>query len=178
MQVNDTPSDIEDQLLVMAAQDGDMYAIDRLVRRWQKRLWHFAVRITDDETGAWDVTQESWLQAIRGLAKLNDPACFRAWIYRIVTNKALDWLKRRPKSPPLHTEPVQPASGESDDDRQVRQIVQRLKNNSRVVINLYYFEELSIGEISDALEIPAGTVKSRLHTARAELKQIWENTES
>ena len=71
-------SDIEDQLLVMDAQDGDAGAMEKLVRRWQKRLWQHAFRLTSDSQAAWDVTQQSWLGIIKGLRKLHDPANFKA----------------------------------------------------------------------------------------------------
>ena len=87
------PPYAEDQLLVMEAQDGDVRAMEALVRRWQKRLWQHALRLTDDREAAWDVTQQTWLGIIKGLRRLNDPARFRAWAYRITTNQAMDWLK-------------------------------------------------------------------------------------
>jgi DNA-directed RNA polymerase specialized sigma24 family protein len=70
-------SNIEDQLLVMDAQDGDAQAMEKLVTRWQKRLWQHAYRLTDDSQGAWDITQQSWLGIIKGLRKLHDPAKFK-----------------------------------------------------------------------------------------------------
>jgi len=67
---------IEDQLLVMDAQDGNTKAMEALVSRWQKKLWRHAFRLTADPQAAWDVTQQSWLGIIKGLRKLNDPANF------------------------------------------------------------------------------------------------------
>jgi len=88
-------SDIEDQLLVMDAQDGDANAMEKLVSRWQKRLWQHAFRLTADQQAAWDVTQQSWLAIIKGLRKLSDPANFKAWAYGITTNKSIDWIKKK-----------------------------------------------------------------------------------
>lgn len=85
---------IENQLLVMAAQDGDVEAWEKLVRRWQKKLWRYVFRLTYDVHSAWDITQQCWLEIIKGLRRLNDPACFKAWAYRIATNKSIDLLKR------------------------------------------------------------------------------------
>ncbi len=62
---------IIDQLLVMDAQDGDAQAMEKLVSRWQKRLWQHAFRLTSDSQAAWDVTQQSWLGIIKGLQKLS-----------------------------------------------------------------------------------------------------------
>jgi RNA polymerase sigma factor (sigma-70 family) len=91
----DSEEQLVDELLVMKCQDGDAGAMDRLVCCWQKRLWRYAYRLTDSPEAAWEVTQESWLGIIRGLSRLHDPARFRPWAYRIVTNKANDWLRKK-----------------------------------------------------------------------------------
>ena len=96
--MKDERSSVEDQLLVMDAQDGDAEAMDKLVSRWQKPLWQHAHRLTCDSQAAWDITQQAWLGIIKGLRKLNDPANFRAWAYRITTNKSIDWIKRRKRT--------------------------------------------------------------------------------
>ena len=85
---------IEDQILVMDAQEGNTNAMQKLVSRWQKRLWQHALRLTCDNQAAWDVTQQTWLDIIKGLRKLHDPANFRAWAYRITTNKSIDWIRK------------------------------------------------------------------------------------
>ncbi len=86
--------DIEDALLVMDAQDGNAEAMEKLVARWQKRLWSHAYRLVGNAEAAWDVTQQSWLGIIKGLHKLHDPENFKAWAYRITTNKSIDWTRR------------------------------------------------------------------------------------
>ena len=167
-------SHIENQLLVIAAQNADPAAMDELVCRWQEKLWRYVFRLTSDVHGAWDITQECWLEIIRRINKLNDPASFRPWAYRIATNKSIDWLKRRNRYRHIHLDSLQAGCDSRGGDPQVREIVRGLKEVSRVVLNLYYFEQLSVGEISDILEIPSGTVKSRLFKARSELKRSWE----
>lgn len=166
-----------DQLLVMNAQDGDARAFDTLVKRWQKRLWAYARRLTHNDDAAWDVTQEAWLAAINGLRKLNDPAAFRPWIYRIVMHKAANWIDQRQRSRQRnrtladHEATTNPSSSQSMD---MHQTVNNLPSDQRRVIELYYFEQLAVGEIAMVLDIPAGTVKSRLHHARDALRNLWE----
>ena len=92
--MQDERSNIQDQLLVMDAQAGDTGAMEKLVSRWQKRLWLHAFRLTGETQAAWDVTQQSWLGIIKGLRKLHDPANFKAWAYKITTNKSIDWIKK------------------------------------------------------------------------------------
>ena len=172
--MKDNLSKIENQLLVMTAQDGNAEAIEMLVRLWQKKLWQYAFRLTSDSHGAWDITQQCWLEIIKGLKKLNDPACFKAWAYRIATNKSIDWLKNKSKDQHISLDSIKVDCCQKDDDSRVKELVQRLKNDSRAILSLHYFEGLSITEISIALNIPQGTVKSRLFKARQELKQLWE----
>lgn len=170
----DNLSNIEDQLLVMDAQDGDANAMEKLVSRWQKRLWLHAYRLTSDPQASWDITQQTWLGIIRGLRKLNDPANFKAWAYRITTNKSIDWLKNKNRNQQTSLDLVEAGCCGEKSDLGVKELIQELKNDSRAILSLYYFEQLSIPEISIALNIPQGTVKSRLFKARDELKQLWE----
>ena len=158
----------------MDAQSGSVRAMDMLVSRWQKRLWQYAFNLTSDSEAAWDVTQESWLGIIRGLRRLNDPSNFRAWAYRIVTNKVNDWIKkkRRVKTTSIEELPDPPRAAKKDTG--VQEVLDRLDMTKQVVLSLYYLEQLSVSEISVALNIPKGTVKSRLHNARKELKELWE----
>jgi RNA polymerase sigma-70 factor, ECF subfamily len=170
----DESASIEDQLLVMEAQDGDAQAMETLVGRWQKRLWVHACRLTADHDAAWDITQQSWLGIIKGLRKLQDPARFRAWAYRIVTNKSLDWLRRRKAGPQTGLDVVHTLSAEENEEIGIVELLQKLDADKRTAVSLFYFEELSVFEIAEALRIPPGTVKSRLASARKELKTLWE----
>jgi len=172
--MKDNLSNIENQLLVMAAQSGSAAALEKLVCLWQKKLWQYVFRLTTDVHASWDITQQCWLEIIKGLKKLHDPTSFKAWAYRIATNRSIDWLKNKNKNQHTNLESIEVDLNQKDDDLQVKELVQRLKNDSRVILSLYYFEQLSISEISIALNIPPGTVKSRLFKAREELKQLWE----
>ncbi len=86
---------IQNQLLVMDAQEGSQVALEELVRRWYGQLWQHARRLTSDPQAAWDITQRSWYDIIKGLRRLEDPARFRAWAYQITTHRAMDWLRTR-----------------------------------------------------------------------------------
>lgn len=168
---------IEDQVLVMDAQNGDRQALETLVRRWQKRLWQHTYRLTAESQACWDITQQSWLDIIKGLRKLRDPARFPTWAYRIVTNKAADWLKSKQKRNYVNIDDVAPAETPSSENADVRELLQKLKENSRVILSLYYFEEFTVSEISQVLKAPVGTVKSRLFQARKEFNELWSKTQ-
>jgi len=172
--MKDERCDIENQLLVMDAQDGDAGAMEKLVSRWQRRLWQHAFRLTDDAQAAWDITQQSWLGIIKGLRKLHDPANFKAWAYGITTNKSIDWIKKTKAVKHISLEEVQEQQHKAKYDTGVKELLEKLDIRKRAVLSLYYFEQLDILEISTALNIPKGTVKSRLHNARKELKELWQ----
>jgi RNA polymerase sigma factor (sigma-70 family) len=168
------PAYLEDQLLVMNAQDGDARAMEELVRRWQKRLWQHAFRLTADPEAAWDITQQSWLGIIKGLGKLHDPEHFRAWAYQITTHKAVNWIKNRSREKHSAALPMEDPPQIRTEESGLRELLQKLDLKKRIVLMLFYFEELSVPEISTVLRIPSGTVKSRLHAGRTELKTLWQ----
>jgi RNA polymerase sigma-70 factor (ECF subfamily) len=167
-------TDIEDQLLVMDAQDGSIKAMEELVNRWQKKLWKHAYRLTEDSQASWDVTQQSWLGIIKGLRKLHDPANFKAWAYKITTNKAINWIKKNKKVKKLSLDDIQDQEQTIKKDIGIRELLLKLDIKKQAVLCLYYFEQLTVSEISMALKIPKGTVKSRLSNARKELKELYQ----
>ena len=165
---------LEDQILVMEAQEGDAQALETLVRRWQKRLWKHAFRLTGNPDAAWDVTQQSWLGIIKGLNKLHDPENFRAWAYRITTNKSINWIKKQDLERHATIPRTQDAGPLPSEESGIKELLETLDLKKQVVLMLYYFEELTVPEISSVLQIPRGTVKSRLHAGRNELKALWK----
>jgi len=158
----------------MDSQSGSSKAMEMLVERWQKRLWRHAYRLTSDVEAAWDVTQQSWLGIIKGLRKLHDPASFKAWAYRITTNKSVDWIKRAKAARRVKIDEIQDRQHEDKAETGVRELMEQLDVKKKVVLSLYYFEQLSVAEIGSVLKVPAGTVKSRLSNARRELKELWQ----
>jgi RNA polymerase sigma-70 factor (ECF subfamily) len=176
-----TPAEqIADEILVMDAQSGDRGAFDMLVSRWQKRFWRHAFNLTGRTEAAWDIAQESWLDIVRGLSRLNDPAKFGSWAYRIVSHKAYDWRCRygrecSPKIEPEDTPSVTAEQGKHEAASGVHDILRRLPARTQVLLNLYYLEGFSLPEIASILGLPEGTVKSRLHAARIEFRKHWES---
>jgi len=163
-----------DEILVMDCQSGSVKALEILVSRWQKRLWHYAYNLTGNTEAAWDITQDSWLGIIKGLRKLHDPANFKAWAYRITTNKSIDWIRKSKVEKQISIEEIHDHQHEAKHDTGVKELLEKLDTRKQVVLSLYYFEQLSVSEISVALKIPKGTVKSRLYSARKELKELYQ----
>jgi RNA polymerase sigma-70 factor (ECF subfamily) len=174
--VNDSSEQIVDELLVMDCQSGRSKALDMLVSRWQKRLWQHAYRLAGDAEAAWDITQQSWLGIIKGLQRLNDPANFRAWAYKITTNNAIDWIKRHKAGKQISIEEISDRQCKCKESKftDAVELLEKLDIKKRLVISLYYFEQLSVTEIGAVLNIPSGTVKSRLDSARKEFKELWQ----
>jgi len=166
---------IVDELLVMDAQNGRVKAMELLASRWQEPLWRYAWRLTGDTEAAWDVTQEAWLGIVRGITRLSDPARFRHWVFRIVTNKANDWIRRSTRTRRI---PEEGRASVHEQDKEMtdelHRILQCLPEQSRTVLTLYYLEEFALSDVARILQVPEGTVKSRLHTARAAFKELWQ----
>ena len=172
--VDSSVEQIIDEILVMDCQSGRVKALEMLVSRWQKRLWHYAFNLTGDSEAAWDITQESWLGIIKGLRRLHDPANFKAWAYRITTNKAIDWTKKSRAARHVSIEEVSVRQQKEKMQIGLKELLEKLEFKKRLIMTLYYFENLNIAEISVAMKIPKGTVKSRLYSARNELKKLYE----
>ena len=184
-----TPQDIQNELLVLQAQAGDRKAVRTLIVAWQPRLSALAWRLTREREAARDVVQDAWLAILRGLRKLDDPARFRTWAYRIVAHKCTDWLRRRVVQRQA-SERMQNAAGtaasfavgESQDragevDR-LREALAALPDEQKTILALHYLDGMSVKEIGTTLGIPAGTVKSRLFAARNALREALERVES
>ena len=163
-----------DEILIIDCQRGSVKALEILVSRWQKRLWQYAYNLTSNADASWDITQESWLSIIKGLRKLQDPARFRAWAYRITTNKSIDWIRKSKAVKRVGLEEIQEQQSSRKKDSGIKELLEKLDIGKKVVLSLYYFEQLTVPEISTALKIPKGTVKSRLHSARKELKELYQ----
>ena len=163
-----------DEILVMDCQSGSVKAMEILVSRWQKRLWQYAYNLTGNADASWDITQESWLSIIKGIRKLHDPARFKAWAYRITTNKSIDWIRKSKAVKQVSIEEIEEQQASRKKDSGVKELLDKLDIGKKVVLSLYYFEQLTVPEISTALKIPKGTVKSRLYSARRELKELYQ----
>jgi len=171
-----TTESIEAELLVLAAQDGDASAFERLVRQWDAPLRRYAGRLTGRADAAGDIAQETWLAVARGIRRLDDPARFRAWAFRIAHHKSADWANRQRREREAVAGLPAPgeASAPTDEIALLRREIDALPAESRAVLALHYLEGFSVAEISEVLAIPSGTVKSRLHNARERLRERLE----
>ncbi len=166
--------------LVRRAQGGDLSAFDSLVTRFRDMAVGYAYSLLRDFPLAEDAAQEAFVQAYKDLRSLRQPEAFPAWLRRIVF-KHCDRLSRR-KTPPLV--PLESATEARDDRpdplrnlerRERREVVlesvETLPRHERVAVSLFYIDGYSMAEVGRFLEVPAATVKSRLHSARRRLKE-------
>lgn len=184
-----TSNEIVDELLVLRSQDGDKSAWRQLVNRWQPRFYALARRLTSHHEGAADVTQETWIAIMRAIHRLEDAARFRSWAHRIVANKSADWVRRRQRerkalstaADELQVEQLlQPGRDAGNEEAllTLRAAINRLPLEHRHLIAMFYVERMPLLEIAEVLSIPVGTVKSRLHSIRQELKMAFEENDT
>lgn len=168
---------IVEEYLVISAQMGDRDALERLVALRGPRLLAHATRLMGNKDEARDALQDAWIDIMRGLPSLVDPAAFPAWATRIMTRRCAKAIgsniKRRELKQELiasaeHIPPIEDAWPE--DAQAVRHAIATLPAGQRAAIALFYLEEMSVAEVSVALDIPIGTVKTRLMHARKKLK--------
>ena len=172
-----------DEYLAASARAGDEKAFSRLAVRWQPRLLAHAYRLIGDRELARDAVQESWSDIVKALPRLNDAAHFPPFAYRIVTRRVADSIRRVQKDRRLSSafaaEPAEnsvstAAMEASADKTPLNDAIRALPPDQRAAIALHYKEGFSVAEIAAALEVPAGTVKTRLMHARRKLRAALE----
>ena len=169
-------------MLVLRSQQGDRAALEQLVQRWQQPMYRYALRMLGDSDGALDTVQETWLAAIKGIVGLKDITRFRVWLFRVLANKCRDRgrvlarTKRRLQK--IAQQPIRdsvPCSQQELQDN-VRHCLEQMSTESKSILLLRYMEDFSLEDIADVLGLPDGTVRSRLHRARKQLRDILERT--
>jgi RNA polymerase sigma-70 factor (ECF subfamily) len=171
-----------DQELVLKLQAGDLEALGELYDRYRFMVYRTALAITSDSEAASDLLQDVFLRMYRFADHIDDTRPLQPWLYRMTANLAYTWVKRSHRWMRPFEDLADWLSGvgrnipyesvERNDDRdQVQQAVASLSVSQRVVVVLYYLNDLSLQEISEILSVPVGTVKSRLHYGRRSLKK-------
>ncbi|WGM37715.1 RNA polymerase sigma factor [Caulobacter sp. NIBR1757] len=166
-----------DEYLVIAAQGGSREAFRRLVVLWTPRLRRHAQRVLLDSDAATDAVQDAWLAIARGLRRLRDPARFPGWAYAIASRRCADEIRRRQGRRALvrsvsALRQVEDGLAPGDPDRvlDLTAALAGLAPDQRLLVSLHYGEGLPVEDLAVAFNLPAGTVKSRLHAARRRLK--------
>lgn len=183
-----------DESLMLDFLDGSRAAFDALVIRYATDLHQFLFRFLNSRAAADDVFQETFLQVFQSGRTFDPSRRFRPWLFTIAANKARDWHRRNRSrghasldapvgTPSSNATLVDLISGSSERPDQpmersdeavlVKTVVDELPPALREILLLSYFQRLSYAQISEALQIPLGTVKSRLHAAVATFADRW-----
>ena len=173
--LNGTAAGIEDRLAVRC-RSGDSGAFDELVARYQLRLYRFAFRLLRDRSEAEDAVQEAFVRAYRALSSYRPDGYFSSWIYRITLNECRRRLRGRKIALPLEFALISDSCPDpqatvlaNERHKDLRIALEGLPEHYRIVMTLFYFEELSIDEISRALNVSVSAIKVRLHRGRERL---------
>ncbi|MBI1918022.1 MAG: sigma-70 family RNA polymerase sigma factor [Planctomycetes bacterium] len=180
----------DDQLLIAASLKGDTAAFGILVRRHQDRLYNTVYRLLDNAEDAQDVVQEAFLHAYQSLDSFKGDSLFFTWLYRIAVNTAIS-LKRKRRAvlsidrsrngeagvdPHDPSEAVRPehALEQQEQEQRIQRALDRLSPEHRAVLIMKDMEGQKYELMAEILQVPIGTIRSRLHRARLELRELLE----
>lgn len=175
-------SNPSDQELILQLQQGSLDALGELYDRYRQMVYRTALAITGDTEAASDLLQDVFLRLYRFADRIDIQRPIEPWLYRMTANLSYTWVKRsRRWLQPLDDladwlagngkNSPQEVAERNDEWAQVQKAVSALSFPQRVVVVLYYLNDLSLQEIANILEVPVGTVKSRLHYGRKSLKK-------
>jgi RNA polymerase sigma-70 factor (ECF subfamily) len=171
---------VEDADLIRQAAKGSVESYNLLVSRWEKRIYNYLLRTTANREDALDLTQDVFLKAYQNLRKLDDPARFAPWLYRIAHNEAYSMFRKR--RPETDIDELEPESVETsitvggssvfpiELSLSVAGALARLSSEQREAVVLKIYQGFKFEEMSEILACPVSTVKSRLYTALELLK--------
>lgn len=166
-----------DELLVVRCQLGEPPAFDELVERWHGPLWRYLRGLFTDQDAAAETLQDAWLRILRALPRLRDPARLKPWLFTIARRTAMDRLRRQYSEPA--SMPIDEIDVAAEVDSQdavanlaaMRNEIARMPLTEREVLVLFHLEGLTLEELAAVLDVPVGTIKSRLFRARRLLRR-------
>ena len=180
--------DLDDHRLIADCLEGRTAAYGELVRRYQDRLYNTIYRLLDNAEDAQDVLQEAFLNAYLSLDRFKGEAQFFTWLYRIAFNAAISYRRKRRSSLAVKSgraleavsEPLDPSDScrpehgleRADEERRIQDALNRLSPDHRIVLILKDVEDQKYAQMAAILGVPVGTIRSRLHRARMEMRAI------
>ena len=193
-------ADVSDLDLVKQAQAGDTGAFDQLVGRYRNRVFGMIYNMVHNEQDAWDLAQDSFVKAWKSIARFRGQSSFYTWVYRIVMNVTIDWMRKKQIrggagefDDAIQLKEIDPASRtvphadalphermeQSEIRRRIDAAIAQLSPEHRAVILLKEIEDMQYHEIAESLGCSIGTVMSRLFYARKKLqnllRDVYEN---
>lgn len=175
---------MQDEILVRRFRQGDRAAFDELYTKYRDEALRTASLITGSRADGEDVVQEAFVQCYQTIGQLRDPARFKAWLFKLLTRAAWKYCRKRSREEPVAEffddagkagESALGAVLRTEQSRELFAAVQRLDENQRTVVVLYYFNDMAVRDIAKVLGCREGTVKSRLFAARRSLQKAMEH---
>jgi RNA polymerase sigma-70 factor (ECF subfamily) len=174
-------NDSREKALLKRCRKGDRQALAELLGKYERPVYNAAYRIMGNPDDAADITQVVFLKAFENLEQYDPKYKFFSWIYRIAINESINQNKRGQRQQPLGD--YEPAASSGPDynaeavdlSREIQESLMGLKDNYRTIVVLRHFSDFSYREISEILQIPEKTVKSRLYSARQLMKQTLQD---
>lgn len=170
---NALDSRVEELYWLQKVRAGDELAIHMLVDRHRMRLIRVATNILRDSFEAEDVAQEAFVRGFRELKNLRDDRAFSGYLYKICVRLCMDRLRsKKPKV--VECDQVEPDKGSAIENKVlVQALLDQLSYDLRTTLVLREVEQLSYEEVAGIMNVPVGTVRSRLHTARERFRELW-----
>lgn len=176
---------VYDEFLVLRCQDGEIAAIETLYKRWQPRLLSHAQIVCGNRDAAEDIVQNAWIAMLKSFGQLRDPAQFKYWAYRTVSNKCIDYGRQRTRGKNLQSILTQENEHHNqgntqehlDEHQKIEALFRQLPDEQREVMALHYLRGFDLNEITNILDVPVGTIKSRLFYARRAFHSLLEESD-
>ncbi len=170
----------DDELLAIRCQLAEPKALDELVARWHPALQRYVRGLLPSDDQSSDVLQDVWIGILRGLARLREPASLVPWMFSIARRMVMTRLRVKYATAEVPIADLDVPSTDAQDAEWEREVEWALVERAladmpvveREVLVLFYLQELSLGELARVLGVPEGTVKSRLHRARRQLRTL------
>lgn len=176
-----TTEHIIEEWLVINSQSGDRKALELLIKRWHPKIVRRILHATKDSVATQDIAQEAWITIIQKISMLKDPSSFQWWSLRIATGKSIDWIRANQlnrkrdeirKSAQEDFYAPSPSGSKEEVIASLRLAIRKLSEDQQQVVQMFYNEDLNVNTIGKILQIPSGTVKTRLFAARKHLKKF------
>jgi RNA polymerase sigma-70 factor, ECF subfamily len=177
----------DDNRLITECREGNPAAFGELVSRYQDRLYNSVLRLGDNTEDARDVVQEAFLHAYQSLHSFKGDSLFFTWLYRIAVNTAISLKRKQRPVLRIHTgdgkteiDPLDPSASSqpghamemAEEERKVHEALGKLSTEHRAVLVMKDMEGMKYEEIAEVIGVPIGTVRSRLHRARLEIRDV------
>jgi RNA polymerase sigma-70 factor (ECF subfamily) len=164
---------VQDCHLVLRAREGDQTAVARLIERHRVGLVKVAANILRDPSEAEDVAQEAFIKVFGQLSSLRDDLGFKRYLYQIAVRLCIDRMRRIRPEPQSEIHGGTARREDIESRVHIERVLAKLPTDLRTTLVLREIEELDYSEIADILQIPVGTVRSRLHSARERFRVLW-----